>query len=76
MIEASKRAYGTVSKEITKLLTAPRKKPLSYDQIADRVKAKIPGAKTTPRSVASIASTLRSAGVEIPDHRSLRSQFA
>lgn len=63
------KAYGAVGREVTKLLTAPRKRPLSYAEIADRVRAKVQGAHTTPRSVASIASTLRATGLDIPDHR-------
>jgi hypothetical protein len=59
---------GQVSKEIAKLLTG-RKNPLSYQAIAERVRAKVPGAKTTDRSVASIASHLRAQGEKLPDRR-------
>jgi predicted Zn-ribbon and HTH transcriptional regulator len=59
---------GAVAKEITKLLTG-RKTPLSYQAIADRVRAKLPEAHTTDRSVASIASALRKQGMELPDRR-------
>ena len=59
---------GAVAREIAKLLTG-RKTPLGYEAIAERVKAKMPEAKTSARSVASIASSLRKQGVELPDRR-------
>lgn len=61
-------APGAVAKEIAKLLTG-RKNPLSYAAIAERVRAKLPEAQTSARSVASIASNLRKEGVNLPDRR-------
>jgi hypothetical protein len=67
---ARTNSAGKVQAEIRKLLLGERKSPLSYRAIADRVRQKVPGAKTTDRSVASIASTLRKEkGVKLPDRR-------
>lgn len=62
------RKSKTVGQEVTKLLLG--KTQYSYDKIAEKVRAKFEGAQTTPRSVASIASSLRAAGHDIPDRRS------
>lgn len=58
----------TVGQAVAQLLQGKTTAGLSYEQIAERVRSKM-GAKTTARSVASIASGLRAAGVDIPDHR-------
>lgn len=64
---AQARKPGAVAKEVTKLLLG--KSTLSYATIAERVKAKVEGASTTPRSVASMAAALRKQGHEIADRR-------
>lgn len=56
-----------VADDVARMLQA--KRPLSYEAIAERVRAKHPEARTTARSVASVASGLRAAGVELPDRR-------
>jgi hypothetical protein len=59
-----------INQDVAKLLTAPRKgAPLSYATIAERVRKRHPGARTSPRSVASVASALRAAGIDVPDRR-------
>lgn len=60
-------AKKTVGQEVTKLLLG--KSTLSYAAIAERVQKRIPGAHTSTRSVASIASALRASGQPIPDRR-------
>jgi len=42
---------------------------LSYDEIASRVRQELAGARTTARSVASVASRLRRGGMAVPDRR-------
>lgn len=39
---------------------------LSYDQIVEMVREQFPDANTSTRSVASVASRLRKAGVDVP----------
>lgn len=57
-----------VGHEVAKLLMG--KSTLSYAQIAERVRKRVPEARTSPRSVASIAAALRASGKDIPDRRS------
>ena len=56
----------TVGGRVAELLR--RKRPMSYDAIASKVREET-GSHTTARSVASIASSLRAAGVDLPDRR-------
>ncbi len=42
---------------------------LGYETIVDRVVADFPGARTSVRSVASVAATLRKRGVDVPMRR-------
>lgn len=58
---------SSISRAIAKLLTA--KRPLGYAEIARKVREKNPEAHTTARSVASVASGLRAAGINLPDRR-------
>ncbi len=57
----------SVSKLVTQLLTGDRH--LDYDEIAERVRRRIPDSQTTARSIASLATGLRAAGLDIPDRR-------
>jgi hypothetical protein len=65
---ARSHSAGAVHKEIARLLTG-LKSPLAYAAIAERVRKRVPGARTTDRSVASVASQLRAEGVKLPDRR-------
>lgn len=42
---------------------------LNYGEIAKRVRQALPGARTSNRSVASVASQLRRDGYRVPDRR-------
>lgn len=42
---------------------------LNYGEIAKRVRSTLPGAHTSSRSVASVASRLRRDGYKVPDRR-------
>lgn len=42
---------------------------MDYGKIAERVKRRLPEARTSARSVASVAAHLRAAGNDLPDHR-------
>lgn len=42
---------------------------LNYGEIAKRVQNALPGARTSSRSVASVASRLRKEGYKVPDRR-------
>lgn len=64
---AARTEAKSVSKLVTQLLTGS--KHLDYAEIAERVRRRIPSAHTTPRSVASLATGLRAAGIELPDRR-------
>ena len=57
------RSVATIGALVAELLRDP---DLSYAEIVDRVKAQFPDARTTARSVASVAVGLRKKGVEIP----------
>jgi len=60
------RPKQTVGTLVADLLTDTA---LSYAEIVALVKSDFPEAKTTPRSVASIASMLRRKGQDIPSRR-------
>lgn len=60
---------GAVARLVTQLLTGEKTARLSYSDIAERVKRRIPEAHTSARSVACVASALRSAGHPVPDRR-------
>ena len=47
---------------------------LSYDAIVDMVRGQFPDANTSTRSVASVASRLRKAGVDVPTRRAATKQ--
>lgn len=66
------RQTPKVGKLIARMLTAKRQLP--YDKIAEKVRAKVPEAHTSARSVASVACSLRASGVPIPDHRRANAQ--
>ena len=57
---------GPAAHTIANLLTD---QSLSYGEIAKRVKETLPGARTSSRSVASVASRLRKDGFKVPDRR-------
>lgn len=61
---------GAVAKLVTQLLTGEKTSKLSYADIAARVRKRIPEASTSTRSVACVASALRSAGHPVHDRRS------
>lgn len=61
---------GAVAQLVTQLLTGEKTSHLDYAEIAERVRKKIPEAKTSTRSVACVAHALRSAGMDVPDRRS------
>jgi hypothetical protein len=63
---ARKPAENTIGASVRRLL---QDETLSYDDIVQMVKAAHPEAETTARSVASIASVLRSKGVDVPRRR-------
>lgn len=67
----AKRAQGASTKSVSKLVTQllTGSKHLDYEEIAERVRRRIPEARTTARSVASLATGLRAAGIELPDRR-------
>jgi len=57
---------GTIGELVHELLMD---ETLDYVTIVDRVMAKFPDAKTTARSVASVAAVLRKKGAEVPKRR-------
>jgi hypothetical protein len=57
---------GPVATRIAQLLADPA---LTLGDIANRVVKDVPDAKTTARSVASVASQLRRDGFRVPDRR-------
>ena len=57
---------GTIGELVHELLMD---ETLDYVAIVDRVMAKFPYAKTTTRSVASVAAVLRKKGAEVPKRR-------
>ena len=59
----------TISRLTEKLLMD---ETLGYAAIVDQVVAEFPGAKTTKRSVASVAAVMRRRGVEVPMRRKQR----
>lgn len=66
------RRPTTVARRVAELLQ--RRRPLSYEQIAAKVREERPGSRTTARSVASVASALRAGGAELPDRRTAGNQ--
>lgn len=60
---------GTIGELVHELLMD---ETLDYVTIVDRVMAKFPDAKTTTRSVASVAAVLRKKGAEVPKRRNAR----
>ncbi|AUJ64201.1 hypothetical protein B9057_07745 [Aestuarium zhoushanense] len=56
----------TVGATVRRLLTET---DLGYPEIVDKVLEEHPDARTTARSVASVASTLRKKGVDVPMRR-------
>lgn len=60
---------ATVQSLVATLVMQPE---LAYQQIADMVREQIEGANTSTRSVASIASRLRKAGVDVPTRRATK----
>lgn len=65
------RPRVTVGATVKRLLTET---DLGYAEIVDRVLAEHPDARTTARSVASVASTLRKKGVDVPMRRTAKSE--
>lgn len=65
-VSTDTRPKQTVGTLVADLLTDTA---LSYAEIVAQVKSEFPEAKTTPRSVASIASMLRRKGQDIPSRR-------
>jgi len=63
------KAKPQVGRLVAQLLTGERTSRLSFADIAERVRRRIPEAQTTARSVASVAHHLRAAGQPIPDRR-------
>ncbi len=62
-----RRTIGSLGQE---LLMGP---DLGYLTIVDRVVAEFPNAKTSVRSVASVAAGLRKKGVDVPTRRNIKS---
>lgn len=60
---------GPVAERIAQLLADPT---LSHEQVAERVREGIPSAKTSARSVASIATSLRRDGYRVPERQRAR----
>ena len=60
---------GPVAERIAQLLSDPS---LSHEQVAERVREGIPGANTSARSVASIATSLRRDGYRVPERQRAR----
>lgn len=56
------KTQGTIGETVKTLLS--RKRPLTYDQIIETVKAKHPGAATSKDSVQWYASRMRADGQE------------
>lgn len=70
LTEKPKRAStDTIGASVRTLLADPS---LSYADIVELIKAAHPEAKTTARSVASVACMLRRKGVEVPMRRSVK----
>lgn len=59
---------GPVAERTAQLLAD---RSLSLSAIADQVRRDIPTARTSDRSVASIAAALRKEGYDVPDRRSM-----
>jgi len=66
---ASQAQAGQVSLLVKELLTGEGTSLLPYGEIAERVRSRIPEAQTSARSVASLATGLRAAGIDLPDRR-------
>ncbi|SFC59546.1 hypothetical protein [Tropicimonas isoalkanivorans] len=64
--DAPEGPKGSIGGLVQKLLLEP---DLGYREIVDRVVAEFPEAKTSTRSVASVAAVLRKKGVEVPRRR-------
>ena len=64
--KAEDQPRPTVGATVKRLLTET---DLGYSQIVDKVLAEHPDARTTARSVASVACTLRKKGVDVPMRR-------
>lgn len=64
--DAEAKPHGAVTALVKRLLSDPE---MSYADIVERVKADHPGASTTARSVASVASVMRRSGASVPMRR-------
>ena len=63
---APEKPKGTIGRLVEELLMD---EALDYTAIVDRVMAEFSNAKTTARSVASVAAVLRKKGVDVPKRR-------
>ncbi len=61
-----KSPRGAIGQKVMELLEKTSK---SYSEIVDEVRGLYPDAKTTARSIASVAADMRRSGVNIPDRR-------
>jgi hypothetical protein len=66
--ERAEDAPQTVGRFVERLLLADVGS-LSYGQIVDEVRRRFPQARTTRRSVASVAADMRKRGVDVPSRR-------
>lgn len=66
-----KQAKPTIQSIIAELVMQPE---LTYLQIADMVREQIKGANTSTRSVASVASRMRKAGVDVPMRKAAKAE--
>lgn len=65
-VDAPKPARGGIMAMSIQLLTET---DLPYDKIVEKIKEAFPQARTTPRSLASVAMDLRKDNIEVPSRR-------
>ena len=65
------QAKPTIQSIIAELVMQPE---LTYLQIVDMVREQIDGANTSTRSVASVASRMRKAGIDVPMRKAAKAE--
>lgn len=65
------QAEPTIQSIIAELVMQPE---LTYLQIVDMVREQIDGANTSTRSVASVASRMRKAGIDVPMRKAAKAE--
>ncbi len=68
-MKETRRPIGAYAKTVGALVEALVATELAYDEIVRMVRERFPVARTTARSVASVASVLRKRGVAVPLRR-------